>query len=101
MEGGDDVSDNLRDEVIGLGDRPAHQPSAQGDGDPGVAHTESEPFPVFLRSCTDLELVGLQHDARRAGDTVTLDAALAELARRAKATAAGDDFPAHETIGDM
>lgn len=45
---------------------------------------EREPFPAFLRALTDLELVALQHEARRADDAVTLRAVLLELKRRAE-----------------
>lgn len=46
---------------------------------------EREPFPAFLQSCSDLELVTMQHDARKADDAVTLRAVLLELKRRAEA----------------
>ena len=47
---------------------------------------EREPFPAFLRSCHALELVKLQHEARAAGDEVTLRAVLLELKRRDEPT---------------
>lgn len=43
---------------------------------------EKEPFPAFLKTCTDVELVGLLKEAQRIGDDVTRKAVLAELKRR-------------------
>jgi len=45
-------------------------------------HEESEPFPAFLRTLHVLELAKMQHEARAAGDGVTLAAVLAEFKRR-------------------
>ena len=45
---------------------------------------EKEPYPAFLRTLTGLELVVLQHEARRADDQVTLKAVLNELKRRSQ-----------------
>lgn len=46
---------------------------------------QEEPFPTFLRTCTDLELVTMQHEARQAGDSATVTAVLVELKRRVEA----------------
>ena len=71
----------MRDEVVGLGDRPAHQPSAQGDGDPGyrcgACGAEIHGAPAYVH-----EQIPMCSQA---------------------CASAGDDagFPQHETIGDM
>lgn len=46
------------------------------------AKDEREPFPAFLETCSDMELVMMQHEARKVGDSVTLNAVLMELKRR-------------------
>ena len=47
---------------------------------------EKEPFLAFLRTCFDMELVALQHEAHEVGDKATVNAVLAELKRRAAQT---------------
>src|SRR2546428_7415494 len=49
--------------------------------DPKPPHwvDEREPFPAFLRTLSDLELVALQHEARLMRDDVTLQAVMREL----------------------
>ena len=51
-----------------------------------VGYDGTEPFPQFLRTCGDMELVVLQHEARAAQDDETLQAVLMELRRRARLT---------------
>lgn len=47
---------------------------------------EREPFPAYLRTLSGCELAVMQHDARQCGDSVTVQAVLAELRRRSKRT---------------
>ena len=43
---------------------------------------EREPFPAFLRTLSDLQLVALRHEAIEGNDAVTKRAVDAELKRR-------------------
>ena len=45
---------------------------------------ESRTFPAFLQTCSDIELVIMQHEARQVGDKETVTDVLHELASRAK-----------------
>ena len=43
---------------------------------------EREPFPAFLETLNDLQLVVMQHEAREVNDEITVAAVLSELKKR-------------------